>query len=152
LASEIKAFAAIGIPLRWDERAVFHYQHYLSHPPGMTLFKGIQQVPPGHYLAASGTGMTLTPYWDFDYPTAATLASAPVQSDRDHAIALERKLEEAVRLRLEADVPVACYLSGGLDSSTIIGLAARHVTAPLRAFSVVFDSPEYEEGSIARET
>ncbi len=60
-------------------------------------------------------------------------------------------LEEAVRLRLRADVPVGCYLSGGLDSCAVLGLAAKHHREPIRAFTLTFDRAEYDEGDIARE-
>jgi len=54
-------------------------------------------------------------------------------------------LEEAVRIRLRADVPVGCYLSGGLDSCAVLGLAARHHREPIRAFTLTFDRAEYDE-------
>ena len=60
-------------------------------------------------------------------------------------------LDEAVRLRLRADVPVGCYLSGGLDSCTVLGLAARHAREPIRAFTLAFDQAAYDEEAIARE-
>ena len=60
-------------------------------------------------------------------------------------------LDEAVRLRLRADVPVGCYLSGGLDSCSVIGLASKHLSHPIRAFTLTFDSPDYDESVIARE-
>src|SRR6266478_3921966 len=60
-------------------------------------------------------------------------------------------LDEAVRLRLRADVPVGCYLSGGLDSCAVLGLAALHHAEPIRAFTLTFDRPDYDEGAIARE-
>lgn len=56
-----------------------------------------------------------------------------------------------MRLRLRADVPVGCYLSGGLDSCAVLGLAARHRADPIRAFTLRFDHEDYDEGSIARE-
>ena len=60
-------------------------------------------------------------------------------------------LDEAVRLRLRADVPVGCYLSGGLDSCAVLGLAATHRSDPIRAFTLTFDRADYDEGAIARE-
>jgi asparagine synthase (glutamine-hydrolysing) len=60
-------------------------------------------------------------------------------------------LDEAVRIRLRADVPVACYLSGGIDSCAVLGLAARHQPRPIRAFNISFDSPRFDEKDIARE-
>jgi asparagine synthase (glutamine-hydrolysing) len=59
--------------------------------------------------------------------------------------------EEAVRLRMRADVPIGCYLSGGLDSCAVLGFAARHSNAPIQAFTLTFDQAAYDEGEIARE-
>ncbi len=71
--------------------------------------------------------------------------------DAEHVEEFRRALDEAVRLRLRADVPVGCYLSGGLDSCAVLGLAARHRSDPIRAFTLSFDRPEYDETAIARE-
>ena len=60
-------------------------------------------------------------------------------------------LDEAVRIRLRADVPVGCYLSGGIDSCAVLGLAARHRSDPIRAFTLTFDRADYDESAIARE-
>ena len=75
----------------------------------------------------------------------------PQRSDADWAAEFRLALEEAVRIRLRADVPVGCYLSGGLDSCSVLGLAARHHPEPIRAFTLTFDRAEYDEGEIARE-
>ena len=70
LASEIKALFAAGVPARWDRAAFFQANHFLVTPQGRTLFDGIYQVPPGHFLLANGEQVRLVRYWDFDYPTA----------------------------------------------------------------------------------
>jgi asparagine synthase (glutamine-hydrolysing) len=88
-------------------------------------------------------------YWDFNYPKADHTASQ--RSDGDYSAELRRVLEEAVRVRLRADVPVGCYLSGGLDSCAILGLAAKHHPDPIRAFTLTFDLPDYDEEKEARE-
>ena len=106
-------------------------------------------MPPGHYLLASGGEVRLARYWDFDYPAADE--ARPMRPDAAYAEEFGRALDEAVRLRLRADVPVACYLSGGLDSCAVLGLAARHHAGPIRAFTLTFDRPDYDEGAIARE-
>jgi asparagine synthase (glutamine-hydrolysing) len=148
LASEVKALIAAGVPARWDAESVFHSVEFGGHPV-RTLFDGIFQVPPGHYLIASDKHIQLHRYWDFDYPTAASFAKP--RSDADYAAELRHALEEAVRLRLRADVPVGCYLSGGLDSCAALGLAARHHPDPIRAFTLTFDRAEYDEEKEARE-
>src|SRR5262249_37437673 len=87
--------------------------------------------------------------WDFDYPAAD--AGRPVGPDAEYAERFRHALDEAVRLRLRADVPVGCYFSGGLDSCAVLGLAARHRAEPIRAFRLTFDRVHYDEGDIARE-
>jgi asparagine synthase (glutamine-hydrolysing) len=114
-----------------------------------TLFEGIFQVPPGHYLLATDKHIEVNRYWDFNDPTRNS-AILP-RSDADYAAEFRGNLEEAVRLRLRADVPVGCYLSGGLDSCAVLGLAARYRTDPVRAFTLTFEHPEYDEGKEARE-
>jgi asparagine synthase (glutamine-hydrolysing) len=150
LASEIKALLAAGVPARWDRAAFFQANHFLGIPPDGSLFDGIHPVPPGHYLLASGGQVRLIRYWDFDYPAAAR--ARPAGCDAEYAERLRHTLDEAVRLRLRADVPVGCYLSGGLDSCAVLGLAAAHLAEPIRAFTLTFDrAPLHDEGAIARE-
>jgi asparagine synthase (glutamine-hydrolysing) len=149
LASEAKALFAAGIPARWDHAALFQAIHHQTPAQDRSLFLGVSQVPPGHYLIASGEEVRLVRYWDFDYPVAG--GAEPARSDADYAEQFRQALDEAVRLRLRADVPVGCYLSGGLDSCAVLGLAAVHRADPIRAFTLTFDRPEYDESAIARE-
>ena len=149
LASEIKALLAAGVPARWDRAAFFQANHFLGIPTDRTLFEGIYPVPPGHYLLASGGQVRLIRYWDFDYPAAVD--ARQTGPDAEYAERFRHALDEAVRLRLRADVPVGCYLSGGLDSCAVLGLAARHLSEPIRAFTLTFDSALHDEGAIARE-
>jgi asparagine synthase (glutamine-hydrolysing) len=148
LASEVKALFAAGVPARWSRQGLFDAA-VMGMPPAGTLFEGVSQVPPGHYLVAGPKGMQLCRYWDFSYPESESLA--PVRSDADWSEELHATLDEAVRLRLRADVPVGCYLSGGLDSCAVIGLAARHLSTPIRAFTLAFEDAAYDEAPIARE-
>jgi len=86
------------------------------------LSDGIHQIPPGHFLIATENHVQVNQYRDFDYPTAD--AAVPKRSDADYAAEFRHELEESVRIRLRADVPVGVYLSGGLDSCSVLGLAA----------------------------
>jgi asparagine synthase (glutamine-hydrolysing) len=150
LASEIKALLAAGVPARWDRAALFQANHFLGIPPDGSLFEDIRPVPPGHYLFACAGQVRLIRYWDFDYPAAT--GTRQTASDAEYAEHLRHALDEAVRLRLRADVPVGCYLSGGLDSCAALGLAARNRVEPIRAFTLTFDgAPLHDEGAIARE-
>jgi len=147
-ASEVKALFAAGVPARWDSEQFWQTMEQGGYQT-RTLFDGIYQVPPGHYVIASDRHIQVNKYWDFDYPIAN--GAAAHRSDEDYKAEFRAALEEAVRIRLRADVPVGCYLSGGLDSCSVLGLAARHHPEPIRAFTLTFDRPEYDEEAQARE-
>ena len=148
LASEVKALFAAGVPARWDAESVYHSVEFGAHPV-RTLFDSVFQVPPGHYLLATGKHVQLKQYWDFDYPK--TNGKVAQRSDAEYAAEFRHALDEAVRIRLRADVPVGCYLSGGLDSCSVLGLAAKHHPEPIRAFTLTFDHGDYDEEAEARE-
>lgn len=148
LASEVKALFAAGVPARWNGESVYHSLEFGGHQ-SRTLFDGVFQIPPGHYMVATEKHFQLYKYWDLDYPKDSE--AAPTRSDAEYAEEFREALEEAVRIRLRADVPVGCYLSGGIDSCAILGLAARHHPEPIRAFTLSFDRPEYDEAAVARE-
>ncbi len=148
LASEVKALFAAGIPARWDEESVYHSVSFGGHQM-RTLFDGVFQVPPGHFLIASEKHVQVSRYWDFDYPRAD--AATPRLTDDDYAAQFRHEMEESVRIRLRADVPVGVYLSGGLDSCSVLGLAAKHHAEPIRAFTLTFEDAAYDEGPIAKE-
>jgi asparagine synthase (glutamine-hydrolysing) len=147
-ASEVKALFAAGVPARWDSESFWQAAEQGGHQ-ARTLFEGVHLVPPGHYLLATDQDIRVVQYWDFDYPVADS--SAKPRSDADCQAELREALEEAVRIRLRADVPVGCYLSGGLDSCSVLGLAARHHPDPIHAFTLTFDRAEYDEAAQARE-
>ena len=147
-ASEVKALFAAGVPARWDAESMYYSVEFGGHQT-RTLFDGVFQVPPGHYALATDKHFQLHRYWDFDYPEAA--ANVAKRSDAEYAEEFRHALEEAVRIRLRADVPVGCYLSGGLDSCSILGLAAKHHAEPIRAFTLTFDRADYDEEKEARE-
>jgi asparagine synthase (glutamine-hydrolysing) len=117
--------------------------------PNRTFFEGVFQVPPGHYLIATGSGFQILRYWDFDYPRAPDLARPLAEAA--YIEQFRETLNEAVRIRMRADVPVGCYLSGGLDSCSVLGMAATHTSTPIQAFTLTFDQKDYDEGKIAGE-
>jgi asparagine synthase (glutamine-hydrolysing) len=147
LASEVKALAALGVPLRWDADMLYDL-HFVSHPPDRTPFAGIWQLPPGSCLMADGEHVRVLPYWDWDYPCGDP-APAGAYDEREWIERLTVAFEEAVRLRLRADVPVACYLSGGIDSCAVLGVASRLSSRPLRAYTLSFDHADYDEVDLA---
>ena len=105
------------------------------------MFKGVLEVRPGHSLLVSDGGMTERCYWQLPVLTAGADESP---SEESRAECLLDTLEDATRLRLRADVPVAAYLSGGLDS-TLTAAVARRFAPDLHTFSVTFDDPALDE-------
>ena len=110
-ASEAKALFAAGVPARWDHESFFQISH-VYFDQDRSLFEGVRQVPPGCYLLATQHHTQIVRYWDFDYPRIDH--PQPARSDAEHIERMRSALDEAVRIRLRADVPVGCYLSGGL--------------------------------------
>lgn len=148
LASEIKALFAAGVRATWDEESFFLINQSIRMPH-RTLFADIHQVPPGHYLIATPSGIQLQQYWDFNYPQ---VSNTQAQFSFEEGVEqLRAKLNEAVRLRLRADVPVGCYLSGGLDSAAALGIASQHTSGEIEAFTIAFEQEAYNEEQIARE-
>lgn len=145
LASEIKALVAAGVQARWDEESLASRGFALSD---RTLFAGVHQVPPGHMLVATRGGVRIRSYWDFDHPTTDR---ERIHDPREAAEELRRALLSAVETRLRADVPVAVYLSGGIDSGIVLGAAARLAARPPTCFTLSIRHPLYDERSIASE-
>ncbi len=146
IASEVKALAAAGVRLEWDRAAVYD-SLFSNLSPDRTLFAGVKQVPPGCYLeVGSGGEVTVAAYWKTNYPKVGE------ESQRTEAEWIERlraEAAEAVRLRLRADVPVGCLLSGGLDSSAALGMARTFFGGEMKAFTIAFDHPDFDESAVA---
>lgn len=134
-SSELKSILACP----WIDRelnlaAVEEYLalRYVPHPH--TLLKGIFKLPAGHYLTFSRAhGLKIKPYWHI---TSAN--SVPMRSDESYLEEFTALLDDAVKIRLMSDVPFGAYLSGGVDSSTVVSLMSRHMNQPVKTFSVGF--------------
>ena len=148
-ASEIKALLALGVPARWDHTSVFQ-EAFLARPHERTLFAGIRTVPPGHYAIAQDGHVAVYPYWDLSFPAQETLAKDG-RSDAEIVDGFRQVLTGAVRERLVADVEVASYLSGGIDSCALLGLAQQQLDRPIRAYTLAFEDALYDESALARQ-
>lgn len=151
--SEVKALLAHPeIPAELDEKAALH-QLMQTIAPGMSAFKNIESLSPGHLLRVRKNGDRLSiekiKYWDLDFPEEG--GHDQPDNEEYHVEKIREELTQAVVLRLEADVPVGCYLSGGIDSCCILGLATGAMQSPVKAFTIAFDSDDYDESSIAKE-
>jgi asparagine synthase (glutamine-hydrolysing) len=145
-ASEIKALLAVpGIEVGIDPLALDQIFTVWSPIPPRTIFRGISEVLPGNVMVVEDGEVRSWAYWELSYPDAA--AGPDRRGESEIAEALRDLLEDATRIRLRADVEVGSFLSGGLDSSTISALAARHAPAGLRTFAVTFDDPEFDESA-----
>jgi asparagine synthase (glutamine-hydrolysing) len=143
--SEIKAILAYPGTLRRVD--VTGLDQVLSLPglvSPRTMFEGVKSLPPGHYAIVTDGEAVVSEYWDLDYPRQD--AAVYDRSEADYVAALDEALTESIRLRLHADVPVGCYLSGGLDSSLIAAKTrALRPAEPLRTFSIAFRDRAFAE-------
>jgi asparagine synthase (glutamine-hydrolysing) len=143
-ASEIKALLTLpGFARRVDRAALHHYLSYKHVPAPLTIYEGIAQLPPAHALVfRPGEEPHIFPYWRLDCgrDTGAGLSEEEIV-DR-----LEALLRASVRRRLMSDVPLACFLSGGIDSSLITAFAAEASTTRLRTFCLTYADGSSSEG------
>jgi asparagine synthase (glutamine-hydrolysing) len=152
-ASELRALAELddgGGKFEVDPQAVYDFFAFRYVPAPGTFYKGVQKLLPGHYLLADRSGARTVAWWDV--PVFDEDADAPERSAEAWGEQVIDLLRESVRLRLIADVPVGVFLSGGIDSSAVVALAAQLGARPLRTFSVGFKEAQYSELPAARET
>lgn len=144
-ASEIKALLAAGAPRRTSLAALDHFLTFNYVPPPFTIFEGIRHLMPGHRLRINRDGVETRQWWN--------LAQIRPEQRSEGAWIDEfsATLDDAVRLRLRADVPFGAFLSGGVDSSTVVGLMARHMSRPVDTFCIGFHEPAYDESPFAME-
>ena len=150
-ASEIKALLELpGVERRLSPAALARYLEYRYVPGPDTLFSGISKLPPGHFGLWQGGRLGVTRY--YVPPDAMARSDEPRSGDViGDFLSL---LDEAVQLRMISDVPFGAFLSGGLDSSSVVALMSRHSVHPIKTFSVGFVESRYSElayaGEVAR--
>jgi len=144
-ASEMKSILAVAPELaETDSEALLQYFYFGYIPDPSTAFPSIKKLPPGHLLEFDGQ-VRVKQYWDL--PRYASHAPA---SEEECLEEMEHRLEEAVRIRLIADVPLGAMLSGGTDSSTVVALMSRASTGPVKTFSIGFKHADFNEADYAR--
>ncbi|MCA9554534.1 MAG: asparagine synthase (glutamine-hydrolyzing), partial [Myxococcales bacterium] len=143
--SEIKALFAMGVPREEDEVALPALLVSGYVPAPRTLYRGVHQLPPGHTLVwRSGQGdPEVFPFWQVRFHEERMEA-------RDAQAELREAVTAAVRRRLVSDVPLGAFLSGGIDSTLIVGLMAQGATQPVRTFSLGFEGDPGDETPFAR--
>ncbi len=145
-ASELKSLLQIpGVSRSIDVAALDAYLTYQYVPHPRTIFNEIRKLPPGHLLTYCDDQVTCQPYWNPDFRSTFHGTQAEgVEQLRD-------LLADSVKLRLQSDVPLGAFLSGGVDSSLIVALMQQHATDPVKTFSIGFPVKEYDESKYARQ-
>lgn len=144
--SEIKSLLAVAPELAdVDRDAMLSYFHFGYIPDPLTAFQKIRKLPPAHLLEFKAGQIRVHSYWDL--PRYGTFDPG---SETECLDELERRLEEAVRVRLISDVPLGALLSGGVDSSIIVALMARANSGSVKTFSIGFPYEDFSETAHAR--
>src|SRR5258708_13202106 len=149
-ASELKSFLALDeFPREIDVSAMHEYLALGYVPDPACIFRGVRKLPPGNVVTWDrAKGVSVQQYW------TAVRGEMPVTDERAVVEELRRLIADAVDSHLESEVPLGAFLSGGIDSSTVVAQMARLCATRVRTFSIGFDEPEFNEAphaaSVAR--
>ena len=155
-ASELKAFqAVVGNSLRIDPDALAEFMRFGYVPAPLSIYKDVRKLPPGHRLEfrkVSDADAEPQPFWE-----VAGLQNEPLRDELARAgdsiliDSVEQRLTESVRMQMAADVPLGAFLSGGVDSSTVVALMQAQSRQRVRTFTIGFDQPGFNEAPFALE-
>ena len=146
-ASELKSLLAHPeVRREINPEALDAYLSFGYVPDPLSIFQGVYKLAPGHRLLLTDAGPQVEPYWDFNYQP-----DDPPRTIASYTEELRALLEEAVRVRLISDVPLGAFLSGGVDSSAIVGLMTRITNRPVKTFTIGFAEEPYNELAPARQ-
>lgn len=145
-ASELKSIRVLDrFHPELDEEALALYLMLGYVPDPLTIYRGVRKLPPGHRLTWSRSeGVRIEPWW------SPLRDEDPGLDEAEATAEIRRLIEDAVRIRMIADVPLGAFLSGGIDSSTVVAYMTRHSSQPVRTFSIGFEEPEFNEADDAR--
>ncbi len=147
--SELKALLPAGLPTGIDGAALKAYFTLGYIPAPYTIYSAARKLRPGHYLMQEGGRSAVErPYWELPVASGGTTGRAP--STQELSEELLRLLRLAVKRHMISDVPLGAFLSGGLDSSTVVALMAEYSSTPVKTFSIGFDERSYDETPHAR--
>lgn len=145
-SSEIKSLLENStIQRQLNQEALPYYFRTSLVPEPITLYKDIFVLNNGHYLVLDKDGINHQPYIDIDYPARPSITHIEEAKER-----IEPLLKEAVKKQLISDVPVGAFLSGGIDSSTIVALMQQESDRPIPTFTVRFENQDFDESKIAQ--
>jgi asparagine synthase (glutamine-hydrolysing) len=145
-ASEIKSLFAAGVPRMPDTSLLDVYLTFGYIPAPHSFFSGVRKLLPGQYLITDGERTEIRRYWDLP-----AIAEGDMRRD---AVAVQEEfaylLGDAVRISMRSDVPFGAFLSGGLDSASVVTLMAEQTRLPVETFTIGFDDPVFDERRLAR--
>src|SRR5947209_6612557 len=133
-----------GVRREVNHEAIDSYLSFGYVPDPLSIFRGVHKLPPGCHLIFADGRARVHQYWDFPFEPDET------RSEEEWLEELRAALDEAVRVRLVADVPLGAFLSGGVDSSAVVGMMARASDRPVKTFSIGFREDSYDELKYAR--
>jgi asparagine synthase (glutamine-hydrolysing) len=144
-ASELKSLLQVpNAPREIDPQALDEYLTYQYIPHPRTIFRGIAKLPPGYFAVWRDGRLNVQPYWQPDFNAED---HRPV---REYAEELRALMTSSVEMRLQSEVPLGAFLSGGIDSTIIVGLMSKLMSEPVRTFSIGFPVKEFDETSYAK--
>ncbi|MFV0387761.1 MAG: asparagine synthase (glutamine-hydrolyzing) [Pyrinomonadaceae bacterium] len=144
--SELKCLIKHGkISSQVDNAALDAYLTFGYVPEEYCIFKGVNKLPPGHFLIFKNGEINVQQYWDFPY------AEEPEATDENELVEkLRAELRDAVEARLISEVPLGAFLSGGVDSSAVVGMMTQILDKPVKTFSIGFNEDSFNELKFAR--
>lgn len=152
--SELKAlFAGPEFDKTVDTSALTAYLRYLYVPAPQSIFRHVRKLPPGHILTITDPTAPLPEsiaFWSAESAARDGHSTQFQGGEREVVAEVETLLTEAVRLRMQADVPLGALLSGGIDSSTVVALMQKSADRPVKTFTIGFDDVEFDEAAHAR--
>lgn len=146
-ASEMKSLFAAGFPRRPDMSLLDVYLTFGYVPAPHSFFSGVRKLQPGHLLLAEAGRVEIRRWWDLPQVDAGAMRRDAAAVDEEFAALLG----DAVRISMRSDVPFGAFLSGGLDSSSVVTLMARQTALPVQTFTIGFDDAEFDERALARQ-
>ncbi len=149
--SEIRALLASGlVAARADVRGIDHFFTFFGAGTTRTFFEGVKSLPPGHFLTIRDGRLTEQKYWDLDFPDAGS--ERRLEDPAPLIEEFEAILRTAVERRLRSDVPVVSYISGGLDSTVVLGMCSQQRGEAIPSFTVGLDRAGPDERTQAAES
>ena len=139
-ASEVKAILAVSEqPREMDVMSLHYYLSLRFIPPPRTILRHVHKLPPAHVLVFQNGEVTVSRYWELSFLNKLDL------TEGDFLDGLREKLAQSVSAHMISDVPVGAFLSGGLDSSMVVGIASRDLSVRLRTFAVGVEEDDFNE-------